>query len=179
MKKYLISLLILVIGIGLAACTFNWNDNSGDTGGDSVIVAPTPVQSPSPSAKPGPVSGDVSSITYARLSPYGSSPACPASNGTRPYPLTATCEANVTATPKLANGTDAPTELHGQNIVWSASGPILYEVWPTNPFNVDVRLAAGTAAGATASLTATITLPDGRVLRDSSGQPLTLQFVAQ
>jgi hypothetical protein len=157
MKKYLISLLILVIGIGLAACTFNWNDNSGDTGGDSVIVAPTPVGSPSPSASPKP-SGNSALVSYLRVGPFGGT-GCTANNGVRPYPLAATCTAFVTATPKHADGTDATPEEHGTQITWSATGAVQYSV-QSNPFNSDVK-ASGTGAG---SVTARLTLADGRVL---------------
>lgn len=178
-----IRILAGVVAIAaLAACSLNYNRNDS---ANTNTNGPTPVEtkspSPSPSASPSPTStSDAVSMAIFAFG-YDTAPGAPAAcqapaegqrlNAAQEYVVPVNCRLAITATPKTnrdANGDGKPDDAtnHGNAIAWSTTGPGSVSPRAENPlFNQDYsRTGAGLA-----TVTAKITLPDGRLLEAVRG----------
>jgi hypothetical protein len=166
-----IAALVLVVG---TAC-FDLPGSGGDTtivntatNNNGPTAVPTPGASPSPSAGSCPGAAIIASI---RVNPFGYECAAgiPEPNNNSGL-LPVGCEARLTATPKRADGTDVPADLHGTEIVWGS--PIGTQYIQTRPdsentFNRYVRAVTGpgqisvpaTVCGKTGAWEAQVTVP--------------------
>lgn len=110
--------VLTVAFLALAGCQIVSNRLASPNNPDPVPT-PTPSATPTPSPNPTPSAAGLVRPTSVRVAPFGIT--CPAgvpapSNGAGVLPVG--CEADVTATPKRADGTDLTDAEHGPAIDW-------------------------------------------------------------
>lgn len=133
--------LILLAVLVLPACQYVSNRLASPNAPDPV---PTPTPSATPTPSPTPVASGLVKPASVRVSPFGIT--CPAdvpspTNGAGVLPVN--CEADVTATPKKADGTDLTDTEHGAAIDWrllaADSAVVDVSTFPGVAFNRKVR----------------------------------------
>lgn len=175
MKKHLSLAFVAVLALFMAtaACDLNLNQNTINEPDPVASPSPAPSPSPSPSASPSPAAAsDVASmivLVYGYTCSGGVSPNHAA--GIIPAECSA---AQLTATPKKADGSDAVN--HGNNITWTVSpapdgnfpGQVVPQV--NNPlFNreVNAKDASGKRVPGSVIVTANLIDPAGKAFTAS------------
>lgn len=159
-RRPLLAAWAAVLCLIFGACTFIQNDNTNDN--DNDITSPSsPTPTPSPSASPSAGPSDVDSLA---IFVYGYQCATGVEPSHSAGIITSNCtEANLTATPKRANGDDATS--HSTSITWQVDGASFEGQVVPGPeellFNRTVKAVDANGRRRPGTVTLTATLKEG------------------
>jgi hypothetical protein len=141
MRRFLVVLAVVTLA---GSCAWPWDSTITGPAQD-VNVNVQIGQQPSPAPSASPAAGTLTPPAYVKVVAFGCQ--CPNANQTCTGPeLQTGCVADITCTPKRADGTDQTEAEHGPIATWVLEqGTGIVDVSPApNPFNREVRgLALG------------------------------------